>query len=328
LNSQVGSAVANAAGITAPYPGFKGTVKQALRPYPQYTTIDTYAGQGDHSGHSSYHSAMVRFEKRYGNGITIQTSYVFSKLLTDADSYWGNAVPTGASGGGGGCCLAADQYNRRLEKSIGQFDVTHDFKAGFVYDLPFGKGRQYLTHGFASWILGNWGINGILTYASGLPVAVTSSYTLPLYATGARSIPYVTSYNGWQPNWNGSFDPTVDTFLVPYCGATGSCTGPFPHQGDLNNPQDGNLGFGNMTRYNPKVRQFPNFNENLAVARSFPIKESIRLEFRAEAFNIFNRVRFGTGDVQLQDANFGKLTSSSDLLNTPRQLQLAMKLYF
>ncbi len=52
--------------------------------------------------------------------------------------------PTNASGAGGGCCLAADQYNRRLEKSIGQFDVTHDFKAGFVYDLPFGKGRQFL----------------------------------------------------------------------------------------------------------------------------------------------------------------------------------------
>ena len=76
-----------------------------------------------------------------------RASYVFSKLLTDADSYWGNAMPTDYYGGGGGCCLAADQYNRRLEKSIGEFDVTHNFKIGFVYDLPFGKGRQYLTHG-------------------------------------------------------------------------------------------------------------------------------------------------------------------------------------
>ncbi len=155
LSSQVGSTLANQYGIAPPYPGFKGTVKQALRPYPQYTLVDTYGGQGDHSGHSTYHSALVRFEKRYGNGLTFQTSYVFSKLLTDADSYWGNAIPTNASGGGGGCCLAADQYNRRLEKSIGQFDVTHDFKAGFVYDLPFGKGRQFLTHGAGAWILGN-----------------------------------------------------------------------------------------------------------------------------------------------------------------------------
>jgi hypothetical protein len=321
LNSQVGSALANSYGIVAPYPGFKGTVKQALRPYPQYTLIDTYGGQGDHSGHSTYHAALIRLEKRYGNGLTFQTSYVFSKLLTDADSYWGNATTSG----GGGCCLAADQYNRSLEKSIGQFDVTHDFKAGFVYDLPFGKGRQFLTHGPAAWILGNWGVNGVLTYASGLPVGVTSSYLLPLYgASNGRSTPYITSYNGWQPQWSGSFDPSVDSFMVPYCMGT-TCSGPFPIQ---DNAALGTTGFGNATRYNPKVRQFPNLNENLSVTRSFPIREQIRVEFRAEAFNIFNRVRFGTGDVNIQDQNFGKLTSSSDLLNTPRQLQLALKLYF
>jgi hypothetical protein len=321
LNSKVGSALANQYGITAPYPGFTGTVKQALRPYPQYTLIDTYGGQGDHSGHSTYHSGMVRFEKRTGSGLTIQTSYVFSKLLTDADSYWGNAIGGNLnnSGGGGGCCLAADQYNRGLEKSIGEFDVTHDFKAGLVYEVPFGKGRRYLTHGPGAWILGNWGVNGVLTYASGLPIAVTSSYQLPLYgASVGRSIPYVNSYLGWQPNWNGKFDPTVDGFLVPYQ------TGPFPNQG-LNTADNG---FGNETRFNPKVRQFPNLNENIALARTFPIKESVRLEFRAEAFNVFNRVRFGPGDLTLQDQNFGRLTSSSDLLNSPRQLQLALKLYF
>ncbi len=326
LNSQVGLALANQYGIVAPYPGFTGTVKQALRPYPQYTLIDTYGGQGDHSGHSTYHSALVRFEKRYGAGLTVQSSYVFSKLLTNADSYWGNAIGGNLnnSGGGGGCCLAADQYNRGLEKSIGEFDVTHDFKAGIVYDLPFGKGRKYLTHGPAAWIIGNWGVNGVLTYASGLPIAVTSSYVLPLYgATNGRSIPYVSSYTGWQPTWSGKFDPSVDTFLVPYC-TTASCTGPFPLQG-LNTADNG---FGNATRYNPKLRQFPNLNENIAVARTFPIREVMRVEFRAEAFNVFNRVRFGPGDLNLQDANFGHLTSSADLLNSPRQLQLALKFYF
>jgi hypothetical protein len=329
LNSLVGSATANAAGITAPFPGFnalwgsRATVKQALRPFPQYTVVQTYEGEGDHSGHSTYHAAILRIEKRYSKGLTIQASYVFSKLLTDADSYWGN---NSAGTGGAGCCLAADQYNRRLEKSIGQYDVTHDFKTGFVYELPFGRGKSYLTHGIGSWLLGNWGVNGILIYASGQPVAITSSYVLPLYPGSGRSTPYITSYEGWQPQWkNGSFDPTVDNFFVPYCSsASASCTGPFPFQGSgsaLN-------GFGNATRFNPKVRQFPFLNENLSVARAFPIRESLRLEFRAEAFNVFNRTRFGTGSTQLQDVNFGHLTSSSDLLNTPRQLQLALKLYF
>jgi hypothetical protein len=326
LNSQVGSALANAAGIVAPYPGFKGTVKQALRPFPQYTYIDTFAGQGDHSGHSTYHAAIVRLEKRLSRGLTFQTSYVFSKLLTDADSAWGNAATNTANG----CCVAADQFNRRLEKSIGEYDITHNFKVGFVDDLPIGKGHAILPSGAGAALLGNWRVSGFLGYSSGQPVALTTSYVLPLYGTtNGRSTPYVTSFTGWQPNWNGSFDPTVDNFFVAPCTMnTANCTGPFPVQGNVNDPQLRNLGFGNMTRYNPKVRQFPNFNENVSLTRIFPIREKVRLEFRAEAFNLLNRVRFGTGSVNLQDQNFGHLTSSNDLLNTPRQLQLALKLYF
>jgi hypothetical protein len=333
LTSLVGSPLANQNGITPPFTGFnalfgsRATVAQALRLFPQYTNIDTFGGQGDHSGHSTYHSGMIRLEKRYSRGLTVQTSYVFSKLLTDADSYWGNGANPNNPGGSAGGAVAADHFNRRLEKSIGQFDVTHNFKAGIVYDLPFGKGRQFLQHGVASWILGNWGINGVLTYASGLPVGISTTYGLPLYPTGARAIPYITSYTGWQPAWkNGSFDPTVDNFFVAPCTtATPNCTGPFPVQGATSTTL--NL-FGNSTRYNPKLRQFANLNENLSIARDFPVKESVRLEFRAEAFNVFNRVRFGTGGTTLQTQTFGRLTSSSDLLNTPRQLQLALKLYF
>ena len=223
---------------------------------------------------------------------------MFSRILTDADSYWGNNTTST----GNGCCLAADQYNRRLEKSIGQFDQTHNFKTGFVLESPFGKDKPYLNHGVGAWLLGNWGPNGVLTYGSGHPVGITSSYVLPLYPnTNGRSTPYVTSYTGWQPNWGGKFDPTIDNFFVPYCNsATASCSGPFPFQ-NLNSPLNG---FGNVTRYDAVVRQFPALNENLAIARAFPIRESIRLQFRAEAFNIFNRTRFGTGPTQLQGPEF------------------------
>ena len=193
-----------------------------------------------------------------------------------------------------------------------------------LWRLPFGKGRQFLHSGVAAWVLGNWGVNGVLTYSSGLPVGISSSYTLPIYPTGARSTPYITSYDGWQPAWkNGSFDPSVDRFFTPLC-TTATCSGPFPQQGLNSNL---NL-FGNSTRFNPKLRQFPNLNENVSLTRNFPVRESVRVEFRAEAFNVLNRVRFGTGSTGLQTQNFGLLTSSSDLLNTPRQLQLALKLYF
>ena len=309
LNSKVGSAVANAAGIAAPYTGFSGTVAQALRPYPQYNVIDTYAGQGDHSGHSTYNALILKFQKRYTNGLVLQSSYVFSKLLTDSDSAWGAGY-------------AVDQFNRGLEKSIGQYDVTHDFKFAAVYDLPFGKGRKYLTHGAGGWIAGGWRVSSINLYASGTPVGISTSYTTPIYAPGdasaTRQPAYVTSYDGWQPSYSGKFDPSVDKFFTPFG------TGPFPNQGSGTGL---NL-IGNSTRYNPKLRLFPNLTENLSVTKTFPVHESVRLEFRAEAFNAFNRVRFGTGSTQLQSQSFGVLTGSASQLNTPRNLQLALKLYF
>jgi hypothetical protein len=224
-------------------------------------------------------------------------------LLTDADSAWPQ-LP------------AADQYNRRLEKSIGQFDITHNFKLALIYELPFGKGKQWLNHGFASAVLGNWRVSTVNIYQAGTPVSISTSVSQPIFA--GRTVPYVTSYNGWQPNWSGSFDPSVDNFFVPY----GS--GPFPIQG----PGTPYTGIGNVTRYNPKVRYFPSLNENMSLAKTIPIHERLQIDFRAEAFNIFNRVRFGTGATQLQVQNFGHLTSNADILNIPRQLQLALKLYF
>ena len=313
LNSRFDSAAAVAAGIRAPYPSFgaapglkgtggwgtQATVRQALRPYPQYSTIDTASGGGDHSGHSTYHALMVRFEKRYSGGLQFQTSYVFSKLLTDADSYWVGGA-------------AMDHYNRGLEKSIGQFDVTHNFKIGTVYDLPFGKGKRFLaSNSAANWIVGGWRVSGTAFYSSGVPLGLGTSNSMPLFSGGLR--PIVSSYDGWRaPTKGDKFDPFVDRFVQP--------AGFFPAQ-----PSNT---FGNQTRYNPKFRQFGNYNENISISKSFPIKEQIRIDFRAEAFNAFNRVRFGTGSLSLQSNQLGQLTGSGDLLNSPRSMQLALKLYF
>ncbi|MFL6414868.1 MAG: carboxypeptidase regulatory-like domain-containing protein, partial [Bryobacteraceae bacterium] len=330
LNSLVGSPLANQYGITAPFPQFsalwgsRATVAQALRAYPQYTNIDTYSGQGDHSGHSTYNALQVKLQKRYGAGLVLQTSYVFSKLLTDADNAWGTSA-------------AADQYNRGLEKSIGAYDITHDFKFSASYQLPFGRGEKWLRSGPASWFVGNWRVAAISVYDSGTPVGISSSLTLPIYASGAagRSAPYVNSLDGWQPN-SFDFQPNQPFFFVPYQTAaqmrSGASSGPFPYQGDLANPNnslaDQGLGIGNMTRFNPKVRNFANLNENISLTRVFPIHERIRVEFRAEAFNAFNRVRFGTGSTLLQSQQFGQPVGSGIQTNTPRQLQLALKLNF
>jgi hypothetical protein len=323
LNSLVTSPTAIAAGFGSPYPTFAlstctpqqacwgsgATVGRALRPYPQYNSVDTYGGGGDHSGHSSYHAGIISLQRRSAKGVTIQTSYVFSKLLTDSDSYWGNGA------------AALDQYNRRLEKSIGQFDITHNFKFAAIYELPFGKGKQWLNKGLTSNVLGNWRLSGLGFYSSGQPLGLSTTVGTPsvLFAGGANR-PLISSYDNWRaPTKGGSFDPSVDSFVQPASF--------FPAQ--VGNQFAGTTQyFGNQTRYNPKFRQFPNLNENVSIAKGFTIGEHVKVDFRAEAFNVFNRVRFGTGSLSLQSSQLGILTSSTDLLNTPRQLQLALKLYF
>jgi hypothetical protein len=306
LNSRIDSPQAINAGFRAPFSGFvalwgnNATVRQALRPYPQFQNIDTSSGGGDHSGHSTYHAGMLRLEKRYSRGLQFLTSYVFSKLLTDADSYW----PGGA---------AMDHFNRRLEKSIGQFDITHNFKFNAVWEVPVGRGRAFLTRGGPlDWIAGGWRASAIFNYSSGQPLGLGTSNSLPLFAGGNR--PIISTYEGWRPATIGeSFDPAVDRTIQPASF--------FP-------AQPANT-IGNMTRYNPGFRANRLFTENLSFAKSFPITERTRIDFRAELFNAFNRVRFGMGSLSLQSQNFGVLSrTAGDQANSPRQIQLALKLYF
>jgi hypothetical protein len=305
LTSSITSPAAVAAGFQQPFPGFAAlwgtaaTVRQALRPYPQFQNIDTASGGGDHSGHSTYHAALVRLEKRYSNGLQFLTSYVFSKILTDADGYW----PGGA---------AMDPYNRRLEKSIGQYDLTHNLKFSAVWELPVGRGKRLNLQGPLNWIIGGWRVSAMATYASGTPNALGTTNTLPLFGGGVR--PIIATFDGWEPAPKGDkFDPAVDRTIQPASF--------FP-------AQPANT-FGNMTRYNPKFRSRPNYNENFSFAKTFAIYERVRLDLRGEMFNAFNRVRFGQGSLTIQNQSFGILSQTAgDQINTPRQMQLALKLYF
>ena len=302
LNSSITSPAAVSAGIPIPYANFTNpgvqrtmTVAQALRPFPQYLTIDTSQGGGDKSGHSTYNAAILRLERRFSAGLTFQWSYVFSKLLTDSDTYYANAG------------FAEDQGDRRLEKSIGAYDQTHTFKMNTLYELPFGPGKHWLSHGFASRALGGWRISAIQVYSSGFPLGVSRNAPLPIFNGNNRAS--VTSYDGWRAaTASGGFDPNAGLFLNPAA---------FPAQpvGIL----------GNSTRFNPKVRAFPNLNENLSLGKSFRLTERFSLDFRAEAFNIFNRVVFGTPNTNVNNNSFGLVTSQA---NQPRQMQGALKLYW
>jgi hypothetical protein len=273
-------------------------VAQALRPYPQYSRIDTIAGGGDRLGHSTYHSMELKLNKRYSAGLTLQASYVLSKALTDSDNY--SSTPT-----------SMDAYNLRLEKSIAGFDQTHNVKLAYVYDLPFGTGKKYLSgNRVASAVLGDWRLAGIQQYSSGTPLSVGTTISFPIFdGTNRATVP---TYDGWRAPVSGKFDPNANSFLQPvsFFGAQPS------------------TGFGNETRYNPKLRNFPNLNENLSLARSFKLKgEQKRLDFRWESFNHLNRTLFGplSGATTLQNNNWGLWRTQA---NSQRRMQVSLKLYW
>jgi hypothetical protein len=135
---------------------------------------------------------------------------------------------------------------------------------------------------------------------------------LPVFAGANR--PTITSYDGWGCSSISNFDPAVNTFFQ---------LGPWV---DVKN-QPTTI-FGNATRFNPHCRQFPYYNENISVNRKIKLTEKLNLDFRVEAFNTLNRVRFGTGNNQIQSQVFGKVSTNNDIFNVPRQVQLALRLNF
>ena len=130
-------------------------------------------------------------------------------------------------------------------------------------------------------MVGGWRLSAIQAYNTGFPIGVTANGTLPIFNGTNR--PLVTTYNWRAPISGSSFDPSKDKYLDASV---------FPVQpvGIL----------GNAPRKNSQVRVFPTLNENVSLAKTFSVTERFRVDFRAEAFNVFNRVVFGVAADQSQ----------------------------
>lgn len=312
MNSRMDSALARQANIPYPYATFPGSqsVRQALRPYPQYLDILTGPDGGERAGRSSYHAFVLKGEKRYAAGLTFLTSYVFSKTFT---------LRSDRSNAGDG--RAMNQFNRNADKGLSAFDQTHTIKFNYSYELPFGPDKPWLKDGVAGAILGGWRIAGVHAYASGYPLTVFPGYGLPLNAGDNRIT--VLDYDNWRaPTQGDGFNPLVDLWWDP----TRFNRNPVDSVDQLNGLAGGVLraDFGNATVRNPNARGPWFLNENISLARTFGIG-STRLECRLEVFNLFNRTIWGAPESTLTSANFGRVTT---LANAPRQIQLGFRYEF
>jgi hypothetical protein len=264
---------------------------QLLRPFPAWQTVTS---DGTAVGNSEYEALQASFTKRYTNGVSLIAGYTRSKLMTDvADGTW-----VGAPAG-----VIRSYYCVRCEHSNSTYDVPNRFTLSGVGELPFGKGRKFGN----SWnrvvdgILGGWQANGILTLASGLPL-VFSTATNNSYTFGG----------GQHPDLVGN--PVVSSGKSIY---------------EWFNPaafaQPANFSSGNLARTFTAVRTDWTRNLDASLFKNFSVSERFKLQFRAEAFNVVNHPIFSAPGTTVNGVNFGVITGQS---NTPRNLQLAMKLLF
>jgi hypothetical protein len=173
-----------------------------------------------------------------------------------------------------------------------------------VYELPFGKGKRYASRGsLLGYVMGGWQANAIVSLHSGTP------YTLGVSGDIANT---GNSNNaGYYERLNLIGDPHLDDPATAQWFNTKAFAIPA-------NFTYGNLGRNALRTYWPR-------NLDISLFRDFPLGEGVRLQFRAEAFNVTNSPVWGTPVSNLSNANFGRVLS---VANSPRQLQLALKLRF
>jgi hypothetical protein len=136
---------------------------QLLRPYPQYTGLQSYRKP---NAQSIYHGMTVRADKRFSHGFSFLLAYTRGKLIDNASSavsFLGPIVGT-----------HLDFYNRRLDRSVSSMDVAQRCVISYVYELPLGKGKRFLDNlpSGVNLVVTGWKVNGITTFQSGLPLII------------------------------------------------------------------------------------------------------------------------------------------------------------
>jgi hypothetical protein len=272
-----------------------------LRPYPQFD--GEFDGLPLLAATSRYNSLQLSFEKREGKYITFQGNYTLSRYTDDSSS--------GANSWLGYYSYGAPQALDRLkgEYGISGNDATHRFSAIATIALPVGRGLAIGSHmnRVLDGVIGGWSLASTFMIQSGQPIAIGMS--LPRLADGNQR-PNVTCPN---PSTGISYH---------HAAATGD---PMFNVNCFADPGDQQLG--NAPRYFESLRLDGIRNVDAALRKQFTITERARLQIRAEAFNVFNRTRFGLPVNAYGNPQFGVVNSLAPGF-TPRRMQLVARFEF
>jgi hypothetical protein len=298
-----------AAGYKEPFTGFaKGwgaaaTLAQSLRPYPQVGTVyDANSGVG----RLWYDSLQSKIERRFG-ALTLMGSWVWSKnlgLMTYRQIF-----------SQGSNVQAQDAYNINTAKSFSFMDFPNFVNILTSYNMPFGKGKRYLSSSnqAMNMVVGGWTIASTQQYRSGgLIQAYTqgnplNAYTYtPVTYANLTGVPIRTGVNvtDLDPNSTARFFNSGAN--APYVSA----------------PQ---LTLGTASLYNTNFRNPWFRQENISIVKDIFFHESIKFQYRADAFNIFNRTSFGNVNGTIGNVNFGRIQSP---VNGARVITMGLRAEF
>lgn len=282
--------------ISGPLSGATVQKRYLLAPYPQFTAVNGYQDIG---AISHYNSVQVRVERRFTNNATLLVAYTGGKSLDDysiSNSNFGsNGVYQDAS-----IPLKRDSY------SLSTFDISRNLVISGVYSLPFGRGER-LGHNWnrvVDAILGGYQFNGIYSAHNGTPLAFSANNVANIFNPGER------------PNWNGqkaSLGGSVQSRFNKYFN-----TAAFS--------QPATYTLGNMSRTSGYLRNPGLQNLDISIFKQFSLTERFKAVMRGEAFNAFNTPAFSGPDTSASSSTFGGNISSQ--VNSPRQIQVALKILF
>ena len=263
------------------------------RPDPRFDDINLLESRAN----SNYNALQVRFQQRLVRGLSSLLSYTWSKSIDDASNFFSSA---------GDPNFPQNSYDVAAERGRSNFDVRHRLSVSYSYALPFGKGRQYLAkNGWVSTALSGWESYGIVTVQSGRPFTVALLPDIDNSGTGRSILGFGAND---RPNIVGNpelSNPTTDQWFNT-AAFTFSAPGTFGDAG--RNILDG-----------------PGYQTvNLSLMKNTALSERVNLQFRAEAFNLFNHPNFNLPDNFLGSPTFGRITSARD----PRHIQFGLKLLF
>ncbi len=265
--------------------------------YPSFGLIDYKTT----ASNNNFNALLVTLQRNLNSTLVASVNYMYSHAINDGST------------GGGETDYPQNVRCRACDRASSDFDMRQYLSGNLIYQLPFGRGRQYLNRpGIASAILGGWEWANILTVHSGLPVNVAISRP-------ASAVPDQNISSPQRPN------VVAGQSIVP----ANQTIGYFVNAGAFSIPAPGT--FGNAGRN--LLRGPDAWQLDTALVKTMLLTERFHLVFRAEAFNIFNHTQLGLPNANFSNpASFGQITTEANGAGigtgTPREIEFALRLQF